>query len=215
MGAAAWRSELHMAGVGDQQGDARAMVMTGDSVGLALMRAEDVPTIARWNQDLEFTARIGTPGEAHTVEMRQESYKQNSRIKPDSAEFSVLELSTGRLVGFGGLFDMTRALVATMFVGIGEADVRRKGYGTEASRLICEYGFFFRNLHSIKVEVHEYNHAARRVYERLGFKTAGRLRGANLLNNRRYDEIIMDLLRSEFELKHVGRFRSLESAEGD
>jgi RimJ/RimL family protein N-acetyltransferase len=132
-------------------------------------------------------------------------------MKPDSVEFSVLELSTGRLVGFGGLFDMTRAMVATMFVGIGEASLRRKGLGTEASRLICEYGFFFRNLHSIKVEVHEYNQAARRVYELLGFKTVGRLRGANLLNNRRYDEVIMDLLRSEFELKHVVRFQSLES----
>lgn len=202
---------MHVAGTGDQQGDARVMVMTGDSVGLALMRAEDAPTIARWNQDLEFTARMGTPGEAHTLEMRQEFYKQNSRIKPDSAEFAVLELSTGRLVGFGGLFDMTRAMVATMFVGIGEADLRRKGFGTEASRLICEYGFFFLNLHSIKVEVHEYNQAARRVYERLGFKTVGRLRGANLLNNRRYDEVIMDLLRSELELKYVTRFQSLES----
>jgi hypothetical protein len=51
---------------------------------------------------------------------------------------------------------------------------------------------------------------AKRVYERLGFKTVGRLRGANLLNNRRYDEIIMDLLRSEIELKHVARFQALE-----
>jgi len=100
-----------------------------------------------------------------------------------------------------------------MFVGIGEAAMRRKGYGTEASRLICEYGFFFRNLHNIKVEVHAYNGAARRVYERLGFKIVGRLRGANLLNNRRYDEIVMDLLRTEFELKHVVRFQGLESGE--
>jgi RimJ/RimL family protein N-acetyltransferase len=187
------------------------MIMTGNSVGLALMRAEDVPTFARWNQDLEFTALLGTPGEAHTLEMRQEAYRQNSRMKPDSVEFAVMELSTGRLAGFGGLFDITRALVATMFVGIGEAALRRRGYGTEASRLICEYGFFFRNLHSIKAEVHEYNGEARRVYERLGFKTVGRLRGANLLNNRRYDEIIMDLLRSDLELKHVARFQGLES----
>src|SRR3977135_2213660 len=98
------RSELHVAESGDQDCDARVMVMAGNCVGLALMRAEDVPTITRWNQDLEFTARIGTPGEAHTLEMRQEAYKQNSRMRPDSVEFSVLELSTGRLVGFGGLF---------------------------------------------------------------------------------------------------------------
>lgn len=144
--------------------------------------------------------------------MRQEVYKQNSRIKADSAEFSVIELNTRRLVGFGGLFDITRAMTATLFVGIGEANDRRKSFGSEASRLICEYGFFFRNLHSIKVEVHEYNQAARRMYERLGFKTVGRLRGSNLLNNRRYDEIIMDLLRNEFELEHVGRFHGLERA---
>jgi RimJ/RimL family protein N-acetyltransferase len=206
------RLGVAMAEAGNECG-ARVMVMRGASVGLALMQAEDVPIIARWNQDLDFTARIGTPGEAHTLEMRQEAFARNSRIKPDSAEFSVMELATGRLIGFGGLFDITRAMVATMFVGIGEAGLRRKGVGTEACRLICEYGFFFRNLHSIKVEVHEYNHAARRVYERLGFKTLGRLRGANLLNNRRYDEIIMDLLRNELELQHLGRFRGLETAD--
>lgn len=196
----------------DQPENTRPLVMTGNSVGLALMRADDVPAIARWNQDLEFTALMGAPGEAHTLELRQELYKQNSRVKSDSAEFSVIELSTGRLAGFGGLFDITRAMAATMFVGIGEGDLRGRGFGSEASRLICEYGFFFRSLHSIKVEVHEYNHAAMRVYEQLGFRPVGRLRGVNLLNGRRYDEIIMDLLRDELELKYVARFQSLERA---
>jgi RimJ/RimL family protein N-acetyltransferase len=124
-----------MAETDDQSSSDRVMLMTGNSVGLALMVAEDAPTIARWNQDLEFTARLRTPEEAHTLEMRQDAYKQNSPVKPDSAEFGVIELCTGRLVGFGGLFDITRALAATMFVGIGETGQRRKGYGTEASRL--------------------------------------------------------------------------------
>jgi len=191
----------------------RPLLMTGSTVGLSAMRMDDVPTIARWNQDLEFTARIGTPGEAHTLEMRQDAFNRNSKFRGDGAEFAVIELASGRLIGFGGLHDITRAMVGALFVGIGEPTERRKGFGTEATRLICEYGFFFRNLHSIKVEVHEYNEVARRVYERLGFRIVGRLRGANLLNNRRYDEIIMDLLRSELELRHVGRFTSLECGE--
>lgn len=194
---------------GDQEA-ARSLVMAGTRVGLALMRAEDVATIARWNQDLEFTALIGTPGEAHTLEMRQEAFQRNSRIKGESGEFAVVELSSGRLAGFGGLFDISRALTATMFVGIGERELRGQGLGAEATRLLCEYGFFFRNLHSIKVEVHAYNHAAIHVYKKLGFKQVGRLRGANLLNGRRYDEIIMDLLRDELELQYVGRFQGLE-----
>jgi RimJ/RimL family protein N-acetyltransferase len=198
----------------DQDTMRRAMILTGESVGLSLMQAQDVLTIAQWNQDLDFTARMGAPGEAHTLETRQDFYDRYPRITDSNAEFSVVELDAGQLVGFGGLFDMTRAMTATMFVGIGDLARRKRGFGTEAARLICEYGFFFRSLHSIKVEVHEYYLDATRLYERLGFKIVGRLRGANLLNNRRYDEVIMDLLHSELELRHVGRFQSLENNGG-
>jgi RimJ/RimL family protein N-acetyltransferase len=190
----------------------RPVLMSGHTVGLALMRPEDVRVIARWNQDLEFTASIGTPGEAHTVEMRQEFYEKHSRPRQDSVEFAVILLSTGQLVGFGGLSDISRALTGTLFVGIGERGLWGKGLGTEATRLICEYGFFFRNLYSIKVEVNGFNHRALRIYERLGFKSAGRVRGVILLNGRRYDQIIMDLLRAEFELHHVAQFEKLESS---
>jgi RimJ/RimL family protein N-acetyltransferase len=188
----------------------RAILLSGAEVGLSLMLAEDIPTLARWNQDLDFTARLGTPGEAHSLQMRQEFFDQNARIGRGSAEFAVIEVATGRLVGFGGLFDITGALTATLFVGIGAASDRGRGWGSEASRLICEYGFFFRNLHAIKVEVHGYNRAAIRVYERLGFKPAGRLRGGNLLNGVRHDEVLMDLLRDEIVPQHLGRFMRLE-----
>jgi RimJ/RimL family protein N-acetyltransferase len=188
----------------------RPLLLQGEKVGLALLRREDVPAIARWNQDLEFTASIGTPGEAHTLEMRQEAFERNSRVRPDSVEIAVMRLNGGELVGFGGLFDITRALTATLFVGIGERGLWGQGYGTEATRLICEYGFFFRSLYSIKVEVNGYNRRAISLYERLGFRMAGRIRGAILLNGSRHDQVVMDLLRSELELKHVARFRDLE-----
>jgi RimJ/RimL family protein N-acetyltransferase len=190
----------------------RPVLMGGNAVGLALLRPEDVPVTARWNQDLAFTANIGSPGEAHTIEMRQEFYQRHSRPREDDVEFAVIMLSTGQLVGFGGLSAISRALTATLFVAIGERSLWGKGLGTEATRLICEYGFFFRNLYSIKVEINGYNQRAIRVYERLGFKSVGRVRGAIMLNARRYDQIIMDLLRTEFELNHVGQFEKLETS---
>jgi RimJ/RimL family protein N-acetyltransferase len=60
--------------------------------------------------------------------------------------------------------------------------------------------------------VNGYNRRAISLYERLGFRPAGRIRGAILLNGTRYDQVIMDLLRSELALQHVGRFRALEQA---
>ena len=195
----------------DRPKDDRPILLMGHSVGLALMRQEDVPAIARWHQDLEFTTNMGTPGEAHSLEARQEAYERNSRMRADSVEFAVILLSTGQLVGFGGLFDISRAMTAALFVGIGERDLWSKGLGTEATRLICEYGFFFRNLYSIKVEVNGYNHRAIRVYQRLGFNLIGRARGAIVLNGNRYDQVLMDLLRQELKLEHVARFDNFDS----
>jgi RimJ/RimL family protein N-acetyltransferase len=190
----------------------RPVLLGGHHVGLALMLKEDAPVLARWNQDLEFTARMGSPGEAHSLEMRQEFYDKNARMRADSVEFAVLLLATGQLIGFGGLFDISPAMTATLFVGIGERDHWGQGLGTEATRLLCEYGFFFRSLHSVKVEVNGYNRRAIRVYERLGFKLVGRLRDAIMMNGIRYDQVIMDLLRHELTLQHVARFQNLESA---
>lgn len=190
----------------------RVLLLSCPNVGLAVMLAEDVPEIARWNQDLDFTARLGTPGEAHSLEMRQEAFERNARIGRGSAEVAVIECGTGRLVGFGGLFDITPALTATLFMGIGDALDRGKGWGAEAARLICEYGFFFRSLYSIKAEVHAYNRPALRTFESLGFRRVGRLRGANLLNGCRHDEVILDLLRDEFQPQHLGRFEALRDS---
>jgi RimJ/RimL family protein N-acetyltransferase len=199
----------------DRPKDCRPILLEGHKVGLALMLKEDIPAVARWNQDLEFTARMGSPGEAHSLEMRQEFYDKNARMRADSVEFAVLLLSTGQLIGFGGLFDISRAMTATLFVGIGERDHWCQGHGTEATRLICEYGFFFRSLHSIKVEVNGYNRRAIRVYERLGFKLVGRLRDAIMMNGSRYDQVIMDLLRHELTLEHVARFENLDNERAD
>jgi RimJ/RimL family protein N-acetyltransferase len=190
----------------------RPILLGGRQVGLALMRREDVPVIARWHQDLGFTALIGGPGEAHSVEMRQEFYDKNARMRSDSVEFAVVLLATGELVGFGGLFDISRTLTAGLFVGIGERAHWGKGLGAEATRLICEYGFFFKSLHAIKVEVNGYNQRAIRLYERLGFKPAGRLRGVIMMDGRRYDQVIMDILRDELVPEHTARFRALAGA---
>ena len=105
-------------------------------------------------------------------------------------------------------------MTGTLFVGIGERSHRGKGLGTEATRLICEYGFFFRSLHNIEVEVNGYNDPAIHTYERVGFKLVGRVREIIVMNGNRYDQVIIDLLRREFNLEHVARFQALVSASG-
>jgi RimJ/RimL family protein N-acetyltransferase len=73
-----------------------------------------------------------------------------------------------------------------------------KGLGTEAIRLILHYGFNLLNLHSIWLAVFEDNTRAQRVYEKVGFKPAGRRRQAVFRNGRYIDMYLYDILAEEF-----------------
>ena len=82
---------------------------------------------------------------------------------------------------------------------IGEPDARGRGYGTEAMRLLLDYAFTALGLHSVMLLVYEFNPAARRCYEKAGFRESGRRRDARWCNGRFWDEIYMDILADEFE----------------
>ncbi|HIC94568.1 MAG TPA: N-acetyltransferase, partial [Anaerolineae bacterium] len=62
-------------------------------------------------------------------------------------------------------------------------------------------GFAFRemNLHRVYLSVHDYNERAIRCYEKCGFRHEGRLREALFRDGRYHDELMMGILREEFE----------------
>ncbi len=87
---------------------------------------------------------------------------------------------------------------ATFGILIGEMRFWGRGIGTEATKLMVEYGFFRLNLRKIDLGVYACHEAAVRLYETVGFKIEGRFR-EDLFNNGAYtDRIWMGLLRSEY-----------------
>jgi RimJ/RimL family protein N-acetyltransferase len=71
------------------------------------------------------------------------------------------------------------------------------GFGTDAMRTMCRFGFRFCNLQRIELLVHETNPAAIRSYEKVGFRREGTLRRAQFQGGRYIDVIIMGLLAEE------------------
>lgn len=78
-----------------------------------------------------------------------------------------------------------------------------KGYGSEALRLVLEYGFGQLQLHRIELEVFAFNDRALHVYEKLGFKVEGRQRDALFYDHRYYDAILMSFLEEEYRTKYA------------
>lgn len=87
---------------------------------------------------------------------------------------------------------------------IGPPEYRGRGYGTEALRLLCRFAFGEMDLHRLDLAVFDFNERARRAYLNVGFVEEGRRREAVYLAGRYYDEIVMGLLRDDFEAGRDG-----------
>lgn len=87
---------------------------------------------------------------------------------------------------------------ALLDVYIGEKDCWGKGFGTEAVRLMCGYGFGKMRLHRIGLWVAAPNAAAVHLYQKLGFIREGRVRDQFRDCGRWQDMLIMGMLESEW-----------------
>ena len=73
------------------------------------------------------------------------------------------------------------------------------GYGTEAMRAVCAYGFHDLNLHRIFLHVLKKNTRAIRCYEKVGFQMEGCLREHGFVDGVYEDFAVLGLLSHEFK----------------
>ncbi len=176
----------------------RPEVVPGNRIFLSVLQRSDLPLFARWFSDLELTAYLGQPGMAYTQEQEEEWYERTVRDR-DSKTFAIIVRDRQRLIGTVSLTNIDqRRQRATLGIAIGDKEAWGKGYGSEAVRLMCAYGFAFLNLYAVNLWVLDYNRRAYQAYLRAGFREAGRLRGGTPFDGARYDDILMEITRDEF-----------------
>jgi RimJ/RimL family protein N-acetyltransferase len=173
-------------------------VVPGERIFLSQVQREDLPLFARWFSDLELTAYLGVLGMSFMPEHEQEWY--DSVVKDrDRKTFAIVVREGQRVIGSLGFhFVDTLRGVTELGIAIGDKSAWGQGYGSEAVRLMCDYGFTFLGLHTIYLWHTEFNKRGHRAYLKAGFKVAGRLRGADLFDGQRYDRILMDITREDF-----------------
>ncbi len=175
----------------------------GEKVALGPSMRGQIPTIYRWSNDFRVSVLSGDPLRPITLEALYAEYDRQSAKEEQQqrwVEFSMYERATMRFIGVTSLRHLDhRNRTATFGIAIGEKDCWHKGYGTEATKLILDYGFTVLNLHNIELSSYAYNEAALKAYLKAGFREIGRRRQAHRWRDRVYDEVIMDCLATEFE----------------
>jgi RimJ/RimL family protein N-acetyltransferase len=100
---------------------------------------------------------------------------EKSLAGPDvsNARFTAEAIADGTVIGTGSLWRLD-AFNQFGHLGISLLPAARsQGYGREIVRLLCHYGFRFRNLHRIELETLATNAAMRKLAESCGFVLEG------------------------------------------
>ena len=175
--------------------------LVGDNIYLSPRNTEDVEKYTEWLNDFETTDYIGRSSQIVTLETEKKYLEEHIG---DKASFAIVKLKGDELIGTVSLEQISHLRrIATLGIFIGEKDGRNKGYGTEAIRLILEYGFKYLNLNNIKLDLMEFNERALACYKKCGFKEYGRRRKCNFINGKYFDTIEMDILAEEFEGDYI------------
>ena len=160
---------------------------------------EELEKFTEWMNDFQITDYVGRSSQVFTLDIEKEWLEKASKDNKNVL-FNIVELNTNKLIGTIGLENINSAQrSAELGIFIGDSEFRGSGYGTEAIKLLLEYGFKFLNLHSIRLSLISVNERAHKCYLKCGFKDVGFNRDRFFVNEKYYDMLHMDILENEFE----------------
>lgn len=176
--------------------------LKGKKCSLSPIAPSDAEQYCKWLNDMEVGIFLEIAHQQLSLEKEESILKQMAN-RGDTI-FGIIDNKTEKLIGNCGLHNLDHLNRKAEFgIFIGDKKMWGRGYGTEATQLILDYGFNILNLHNIWLRVFSYNERAFRSYEKCGFKAIGRRREVKIIGGIKYDEILMDLLATEYKSIYI------------
>lgn len=170
--------------------------MMGQKVYLSPMFLDYAELYTKWMNDFEVTKYLGQAAKCISLESEN---KHLEKMVAEGHNYAIILKEDDRLLGNISLFDINQMYQrAEIGLFIGEKTDRCKGYGTEALKLLTEYGFKYLNLINIMLKVYAGNNIAINTYLKCGFKEFGRRTKCLFVDGQWQDEIFMEVLRNDF-----------------
>jgi RimJ/RimL family protein N-acetyltransferase len=161
---------------------------------------KDAEIEAKWTQDPEYTrlVRDDPPRPLSPAQVKKQYEKEKD--EKSTYVYTIRLREDDRLIGFTRLewVEWSHGNAKFSFQ-IGDPKDRGHGYGSEALNLILRYAFMELNLFRLTAWLLEYNVIGIEFLHRVGFQEEVRQRQALHRYNRRWDLIIMGLMREDWE----------------
>lgn len=159
---------------------------------------------SRWTHDPAYLRALRSdicmPISPAVVKKNYEKIEKEMDEKRSLFYFTIRDRQDQRLLGFTRLFGIEWAHgSASIQMGIGSPQDRRKGYGSQAMRLILRYAFHETNFFRLSAVVGADNMDAVRFFEKFGFSEEVRRRQALQRDGKFYDLLFLGLLSTEWD----------------
>ena len=175
-------------------------ILRGERIRLTAINKDDLPVFAGWYEDAGFSRFSDSTPAAPLSEAQWATRLEEQQKANDGFLFAIRELETDSMIGFAELVGIQwNHQNAWIGIGLGDRANWGKGYGREAMELVLKFAFHELNLHRVQLTVFGYNERAISLYRKLGFVQEGVLREYLSRDGRRYDMLVLGLLRHEWE----------------
>ncbi|MDR1263643.1 MAG: GNAT family N-acetyltransferase [Oscillospiraceae bacterium] len=166
--------------------------IVGEKVYLSPINAEaDAETYTKWVNSKETTRYLPLYSRVYTLAKERETLNRIS----EGHMYAIVRMSDDALLGNVGFHDIDNlARHAVVGIFIGESSEWGKGYGTEAMKLLVDFGFNTLNLRNIMLTHVADNERAHKSYVKAGFKEFGRRTGCIYRDGKYLDQVYMEIL---------------------
>ena len=173
------------------------MEIKGTKIILREQRAEDAKFFAHWfNQPkIMFQCGFAEP----TDEEKERTNILVNHKREDALWFTITDLE-GKIIGETGLLRMFPAWRCTdLSIIIPDPKMQRKGYGSEAIRIMLDLAFRRYEMNRVSIGVVALNTNALAFYKKIGFKEEGIQEQGYYYEGKFSDFVMMRILRQEWE----------------
>lgn len=173
-------------------------MISGKRVRLRAIERGDIPTFLKWLNDPQVQRYPGrTP---FPLSFAEEERWFERQLNDEKSRIFAIETEKGVRIGNIGLQEIDyKDGKATLGIMIGEKGYWGQGYGSDAIKALLRFAFEELNLHHLYLSVFDFNKRAIRCYEKCGFRQEGIVRESVFRHRRYQNEILMGILRHEFE----------------
>ena len=185
------------------------------SVYLRAAERDDIPRFLTWMNDARTTRTLGLLAPISKVSEEQWFDRMVADQGKTHFFFVACRLEDDRPIGTISLFDLDLFNgTAALGIAVGDVAERGRGRGSDMLRALLAFGFGTLRLERIWLEVFDFNPAARRLYERIGFVHEGTLRHAIYREGRHQDVHRMAILAADWRAAQVAAPVEPDSPDG-